>query len=474
MKRAAALGSLLVAMVGSRLCHSDILWADGDYHLAAAVQMMQGSVLYRDIWFDKPPLTPLLYVVLGARPGVWLMLGSAGILFLACVLAWWIGRKFWGEREGLLAALLLTWALIFYLPAAVIPLVPDLAMIVSHLAAIACLAGGFPAWAGTAAALAFLFNVKGLLVLAVCLLLRPHRWARILAGFCAVCGAAALVLLATGAWAGYVDQVWRWSLAYAGSPSAASPWLNGARRTANWIGFHSALAAGTLVFLLRSRGKLRRDAAAWIAVSALGVCLGLRFMPRYFFQLLPVLAVFGARGVTMARDAWPRITAVAVVLLLLIPASRFGPRYLMLASDLARGREHRWQDLALDQDNKAVASILRKSVSGTHDTLMVWGYRPGIYAYTGMRAGVRFMDSQPLTGVPADRHFLASDALTPSWARDNRLELARSSPTFVVDALSSVNPELGMGRYPELREWLGRYRIMGQTPFCIVYRLKSR
>ena len=100
---------------------------------------------------------------------------------------------------------------------------------------------------------------------------------------------------------------------------------------------------------------------------------------------------------------------------------------------------------------------------------MVWGYRPGIYAYSGLRAGAKFMDSQPLTGVPADRHFFQSEAILPEWARANRRELAGAKPVFVVDSLSGFNPKLGMDQYPELTEWLKNYRMVGRTPLSAVY-----
>jgi hypothetical protein len=468
MRRLAALGAILVALVASRLCHVRILWSDGDYHLAAAVQLLRGGVPYRDFWFDKPPLTPLLYLAFGARPGVTLMIASAVYLFAACLLAFWIARRMWGEREGLLAALLLAWALIFYIPTAVIPLAPDLAMVVPHLAAVALLIGGWPVAAGLAAGLAFFFNVKGLLVLAVCLLWQPKSWARVLAGFCGVAAVAALALTLAGAWTGYVEQAWKWSLAYAGSPSVARPYLNGLLRTGNWLGFHLAMAAGALVFFLRDRGPLRRAGAMWIALSAIGVCLGLRFLPRYFFQVLPALAIFGARGVALALKARPKLAVVALAVLLLVPGLRFGPRYVTLALDLAAGRPHRWGDLTLDQDNQAVARIVGLRVR-QGDTLLVWGYRPGIYSYTGLRAGAKPMDSQPLTGVPADRHFFTSDAIMPEWARANRLELANTKPAFVVDSLSYFNPKLGMDQYPELTAWLKSYRLVGRTPLSAIY-----
>ena len=46
---------------------------------------------------------------------------------------------------------------------------------------------------------------------------------------------------------------------------------------------------------------------------------------------------------------------VLVLVLLLIPLVRFGPRYVTLANDLAHGRQSDWSDLALNEDSKAAS-----------------------------------------------------------------------------------------------------------------------
>ena len=53
--------------------------------------------------------------------------------------------------------------------------------------------------------------------------------------------------------------------------------------------------------------------------------------------------------------------------------------------------------------------VCARSQANAGDTLFVWGYRPEIYVYTGLPAATRFLDSQPLTGVPADRHLTQSE-----------------------------------------------------------------
>ncbi|HUP02823.1 MAG TPA: hypothetical protein VMU19_02460, partial [Bryobacteraceae bacterium] len=81
----AILAALLVA---ARLCHTAILWEGDAYPLAAARQMLLGRALYRDIWFDKPPLLPLFYFLSGARPGWALRLEDALYILLCCAIVY--------------------------------------------------------------------------------------------------------------------------------------------------------------------------------------------------------------------------------------------------------------------------------------------------------------------------------------------------------------------------------------------------
>ena len=158
--------------------------------------------------------------------------------------------------------------------------------------------------------------------------------------------------------------------------------------------------------------------------------------------------------------------------MLLVPAIRFGPRYATLAYDLLAGREHQWADIALDRDSRAAAALVNQR-KHPGDTLFVWGYRPGIFVYTRMSVASRFWDSQPLTGVPADRHLRETLAVLPERAAQNRGEFAGSRPTFVVDSLSLSNPRLAIDGYPELREWLGQYKVVARTPMSLIYEFTT-
>src|SRR6185312_11896051 len=98
----------------------------------------------------------------------------------------------WGEREGLWAAGLLGFFLIFDFPASAIPLASDLLMLAPHLAAV-WMAWRKRAWlAGALAGVAFCISPKGAFVLLVCALWAPAG--PLLGGFAAVTGGATLWL----------------------------------------------------------------------------------------------------------------------------------------------------------------------------------------------------------------------------------------------------------------------------------------
>src|SRR5215472_7614135 len=124
------------------MAHVGILWAEETLPLAAAKQMPYGKALYRDIWFDKPPLLPAAYLLWGARPGWPLRLAGALYAWLACFLAYRFAGGFWGQAEARWAAALLALFLTFDTASAVLPLAADLLMLAPHLAAV------YLAWRG--------------------------------------------------------------------------------------------------------------------------------------------------------------------------------------------------------------------------------------------------------------------------------------------------------------------------------------
>ena len=460
---------VLVTLAFLRVAHIRLLWADEDYHLAAAVQILHGKLPYRDFWFDKPPLAALYYLLIGGHAGWPLRIVDALYILCACWIIYRLGEKLWSPAEGWTAALLLAFFSAFYLPSAVIPFAADAIMLVPHLAAVYCASRGLAVWAGFWSGVALLANIKGLFVLAACAVwLAATDWLLLLLGFAFPTGAALLWAALTAVWSGYLEQVWRWGVIYASQSPVREPLKTGFVRTADWLGFHAALVAGSAYAIRNTPEKELLKLGSWLFLSFAAVCLGYRFAPHYYLQMLPVLVLLGARGGVRLWQQHRRITIALAAVLLGVPLARFGPRYALLAYDLVEHRRPHWSDVVMDLDSQDVAHRIH-FLSPAGDTLFVWGYRPNIYVYTRLSSDGPFWDSQPLTGVPADRHLSASGAIYKGPAAANRLELARSHPTFLVDGLSLMNPKLQPSVYPELRPWLAHYRLVDRTKLSLIY-----
>jgi hypothetical protein len=206
-----------------------------------------------------------------------------------------------------------------------------------------------------------------------------------------------------------------------------------------------------------------RPLLIWFVLALAFSAVGLRSAPRYFNLLLPPLVIAGARGMSLAN----RRGLALIAALFVIPAVRFGPRYFELRS---------WKDAAMDRESHRAAEIVNSAArpaSQSKDTIFVWGYRPDVIAYTRLPIAGRYLDSQPLTGVPADRHLSDARSVAPEWARENRAELARADPsfrpTFLVDGLSLYNPQLALGSYPDLAPWFDQYCPLARAGLIAIY-----
>jgi hypothetical protein len=460
MRHRVLLVLLFVGLLITRLCHSGVLWAEESLPLAAVGGMLQGKLLYRDIWFDKPPLTAAVHLLCGGQAGWPVRVLGALYVLAGCLIAYLFAKQKWGREEGVYAASGLAFFLTFGIPSAVIPLAADLLMLVPHMAAVYLVWRGRFFWSGVLAGVAFQFNSKALVVLLVCALWQRRRWGLLTAGFALPNAVVLAWLLVSGALPSYLLEVWRAGLLYSGDTFVGNRYWNGLERSASWLGFHSALGVCAAWYWLKDRDDDRWRMALWAALAALTVAAGWRFFPRYYFALLPVAVLAAARGFALlGKRRW------LVLPLLLIPLVRFGPRYVTLA----RGGEARWRDAAMDQDSRAAAALVRR-LAAPGDTLFVWGFRPEVYVYAGLPAATRFLESQPLTGVFADRHLTQSAPSTSEWAARHRRELATKAPAFVLDGLGPYNPVLRVEAFGELREWLTHYRAVGRTASTIIYR----
>jgi hypothetical protein len=338
----------------------------------------------------------------------------------------------------------------------VIPLAADLLMLAPHVAAVWLAYRRRPLWSGALAGVAFAINPKGLLVLAVCAWWAPS-WS-LLAGFAVVTGVVSAWMWGVGSLGAYWDEVWRWGRIYAGTTFVDAPVKNGLLRTLNWAGFHAGIVVVAAIAIWGRHVEKRLHWLVWLAISLAGVAAGFRFFPRYYLQLLPVVVLLAARGFTEMRGRQR-----AVALLLVIPLIRFAPTYYLAARDPS------WRDTAMDRDSRSAAALVRQAAK-PGDTLFVWGYRPEIYVYSHLPAATRFLDSQPLTGVPADRHLTQSRPLETKESSARRAELAASRPTFVLDGLGGFNPHLALDQFADLRSWMAGYHEVGRSADSVIYR----
>lgn len=461
-------GTLVALLAAVRFCHVDVLWVEEAYPMAAARAMLSGHTLYRDVWFDKPPLFPAFYALFGAAMGWPLRLAGALFVAFAAWAAWRAAKQIWGSRNAAgWAAVLTAFFLTFDFPATAIALTPDLLAVPFHLLAVGALAAGQPLLAGVFCGVALGFNGKALLILLLCLLWRWWETPRILAGFALPVAALVAWMSMQGSLRDHWQQVWVWGAAYSRDTPFAHPWIEGLRRTLNWAGFHVAIVVAATWMLIREKDR-RWRLLVWITISLGSVWMGWRFFPRYFFQLLPALALPAARGFCLAPPRW----RAALVALLAIPLIRFLPVSVQLAAETLQGQPHASRDLALFEDSRRAAGLVANAPADAR-TALVWGYRPELYVLAGLAPGTRFLDSQPLNGVLADRHLTGSRQTFPGLSRLNREALfATRPPAWILDGLGPINGELSVfNPSTGLADWRPLYAETGRTATVIVYSL---
>jgi hypothetical protein len=330
-----------------RIFYSTHLYQDDGLWFTAAEELLRGKVLYREIYFDKPPGLALVYAGLFKVFGAHILtirlftivysLAISGALYL-------FGAWFYGGRTGLVAAAMFAVFSTTYTAGHVQGLNTDFMMALPYTAGAYLLIrsradlfhktpmANHGAWSafsgGVLVGIASQINPKAIFdLIFFALVLFIARRGALKSMALAVAGLAAgaapflIYVAAGGALLAYWHYVWEWGSLYASYYPTAWVAISALRQTADYFVLNNTLLAA-LIFVAvtttrRARARRRRDAKPapgagfasssmfvadatmllWFAVSYSAVAVGGRFFGHYFYQIIPALCLIGARGV---------------------------------------------------------------------------------------------------------------------------------------------------------------------------------
>jgi 4-amino-4-deoxy-L-arabinose transferase-like glycosyltransferase len=568
-----------------RIFYAGHLYQDDGLWFTAGEELLRGKALYREIYFDKPPVLPLLYALLFKLFGDYILTIRLFTIFYSVAVGFALYRFagfLYGKRIGLFAAAMFVFFSTTYLTGHFQGLNTDFLMTFPYTLSVywfvrsgfdtqaskaKCMA--YALVAGVATGIAFQTNPKALfnlLFFALCSLffirnpgfspvpqsairnpqLQTTVYRLLLVGAGFVLGVLPfwIYLAATHSIAEYRISVWDWGAKYAAYFSLTDTLLAALRQSVGYFTLNNTLMIGLLFVVMTVFKRLNRryknrhavqvvagtDLVAlrffradailllWFLTSYTAMSVGGRFFGHYFFQLLPALCLIAGRGIA---ELFTRLVAqkngllryAAFTLLIagfLLTLVRFHARTAILAWDWARGAKSEWtvtwnheklnreerlvaaavKDLPDDfqaieklgiEGLRAIDSQQRDGGSG-NQYLFIWGYRPEIYFWSGLLPASRFLSSQPLTGVPSDVHYFSEsyvsvlDAKTTSAYRQALLQdLQTTRPVYIIDELGFFNDDLALKNYPELKDFLADYKLVGSRGrFLIYYRPKEK
>jgi 4-amino-4-deoxy-L-arabinose transferase-like glycosyltransferase len=353
----------LIAVVSFvlRIAYAGHLYEDDGLWFTVGEELLRGKVLYREIYFDKPPGLALTYLLLfwsfGAHVITVRLFTIAYSIAVAVVLCLF-GSRLYDRRIGLLAAGM------FAVFSTTYPhfqaLNTDLLMVLPYTAGAYWLVrsrwdisspGAGPSlkrWlalaGGALIGVAFQINPKAILdiVFFGALLVASRKWNEneirfvtnpsrrqlnasylfALAAVGVIAGSVPfLIQIAAGnSWSFYWAYVWDWGARYGGYNSATSVVMAALKSGTNYMTLNNtplfglAFVVFAVVRQMRQRSNIADQATGasfrtvlrfradvvlllWFASSFAGVMVGGRFYGHYFLQIVPSLSVIGARGI---------------------------------------------------------------------------------------------------------------------------------------------------------------------------------
>jgi hypothetical protein len=404
----------LVALAFTLLAPGLILGAVTDAAVFTVVgqRWLDGVVPYRDVFDHKPPLTYVLtagaQVLLGPDwRSVWI-LTLASAAGAGVVLFRWLSVRERSPVAFAIAALVML-GVCMYPIAEGGGLTETLGLPYGTLA-FTLAASSKPRWflVGMLAAGAALVSVQWLSIgIGLAILTYPNlaAFGRLAAGALTVLAATVGALLLTGAYAAAYDAMFTYNSAY----------LN-LSRAGDTPGISSMLAAALPLAVATALGRraiswtrVELAAAAWLVGGVVALATQGRLFGHYVTPLLIPLAILGTRGVDLAlsRPRRGMVVGAAVVASVFLGAT-IGALQVMQRP----------------QGSIDVAATVA-SLTGTEDTVLVWGLEAEIYDVSDRAPSGRFIYHLPLT--------------TPGYATADMIHqwvvgLGNASPRVIVDA----------------------------------------
>ena len=467
----------------------------------------RGSVMYRDLSENKPPLGYWLYalaVAIGGDGELCIRLMPIPYVLATIALVWWLGWKIRGPGAACVAAFvyaILSTDPFLYGNGANMEHFLNFFAVASLAAMVRGLSSPARRWlvlAGALVAAASLVKQVAALpgpvyALAVLLVPREGGWggkvkdlAALAAGFAAPWLVAAAVLGAQGAGADAVEDVFRYGSAlatakvpdlhapsklvrwFAGNsdPDGRLPWPFGRTNYLVWWGSGSwpiwLASVPALVWMSfgAKESRFRRLFAAWTLAAWVQVAAPGLFWQHYYLLPTPglalALAVTLADALGLARSSDRRALGAASALLLL--AAIGGTAFLQVrdyllvpAEQLTARYKGGQQWIVLRELGRDIGMRAR---GWDHPSLYIWGWQSPLLIYSGLDCPTRHFFADPLLEDYARGHHRDHPRVRPRAERIVR-DLEARPPSIVFAA----HPP-----FPPLRRFLDRGYIRAALP----------
>ncbi len=443
--------------------------SDETFLATQAHVIRDGGNLYREAADRKPPLVPYVYAASFEFFGSTALWTVRLVAMLAIALTAWLlameAQRRWGRRAGLIAGLLLVFAMVAFAPQDGQAANFEVFMLPAMTAAVLLARRGRATSSGAAVAVATLAKQTGAATLLPVLYLLWRRRgrsgvSRAALGFAVPLG---LVTFALGP-----GQLLYWTVLGNGSyvsVNAASLFV-----LSTLILMTLAFAACNLPIVWRlpdawrARRQRARDGGTdtdlwlWLLSAAVSVAIGLRFFGHYYIQLVPPLCLLTAGSLVKAT----RKVALGTVAFAAIAAVAFSAAGYFMSP---YGKEPLYQTV----------SKYLKAHSTKDDRAFVWGNVPEIYWASNLRPATRMVTISTLTnsfpGRPAaDASPEQSSTLLWDWFYE---DLAAHPPRYIIDTApagvrgAEYTP---IDRFPRLESIVEtEYRFVGSMDGFAVY-----